>query len=70
MSHENIHYAVADRVATITIDRPERRNAMTHAMNAEYGRLIAKAGGDDRVQVLVVTGVGGAFCAGLLSHTG
>ena len=45
MSHENIHYAVADRVATITIDRPERRNAMTHAMNAEYGRLIAKAGG-------------------------
>ena len=64
MSHENIHYSVEDRVATITIDRPERRNAMTHAMNAEYARLIRKAGDDSAVQVLVVTGAGGAFCAG------
>ena len=64
MSHDNIHYAVEDRIATITIDRPERRNAMTHAMNAEYARLIRKAGDDDAVQVLVVTGAGGAFCAG------
>ena len=64
MSHENIHYSVEDRVATITIDRPERRNAMTHAMNAEYARLIRKAGDDGAVQVLVVTGADGAFCAG------
>ena len=64
MSHENLHYDVQDRVATITIDRPERRNAMTHAMNAEYGRLIAKASADDAVRVLVLTGAGGAFCAG------
>ena len=64
MSHENLHYGVEDRVATITIDRPERRNAMTHAMNAEFERLIRKAGDEDAVQVLVVTGAGGAFCAG------
>jgi enoyl-CoA hydratase len=64
MSHENIHYQIEDRVATITIDRPERRNAMTYAMNAEYGRLIDEAGKDDSVQVLVLTGTGGAFCAG------
>ena len=64
MSHDNIRYDVEDRVATITIDRPERRNAMTHAMNAEYGRLIRKASDDDAVHVLVVTGAGGSFCAG------
>ena len=64
MSHDNIPYELDDRVATITIDRPERRNAMTHAMNAEYGRLIREASNDDAVQVLVVTGAGGSFCAG------
>ena len=64
MSHENVRYAVEDRVATITIDRPERRNAMTHAMNAEYVRLIREAARDDAVHVLVVTGAGGSFCAG------
>jgi enoyl-CoA hydratase len=64
VSHDNIRYAVDDRVATITIDRPERRNAMTHAMSVEYGRLIREASDDEEVQVLVVTGAGGAFCAG------
>ena len=64
MSHENIRYEVEDHIATITIDRPERRNAMTHAMNAEYGRLIAEASADDAVRALVLTGAGGAFCAG------
>jgi|TARA_Y100000310_G_scaffold324577_1_gene386581 enoyl-CoA hydratase len=64
MSHENIRYEIEDRVATITIDRPERRNAMTYPMNAEYGRLVNEASNDDSVQVLVLTGAGGAFCAG------
>ncbi|MYF51753.1 MAG: enoyl-CoA hydratase/isomerase family protein [Gammaproteobacteria bacterium] len=64
MSHDNIRYKVQDHIATITIDRPERRNAMTHAMNTEYGRLIGKASADDAVRVLVLTGAGGAFCAG------
>ena len=64
MSHDNVRYVVEDRVATITIDRPERRNAMTHAMNAEFGRLIREASNDDAVHVLVVTGAGGSFCAG------
>lgn len=64
MSHENIRYEIEDQVATITIDRPERRNAMTYAMNAEYARLINEASDDDSVHVLVLTGAGGAFCAG------
>ena len=51
MAHDNLHYAVKDRVATPTIDRPERKNAMTFAMNAEYGRLIREATRDDAVHV-------------------
>jgi enoyl-CoA hydratase/carnithine racemase len=61
---EHIRYEVADRVATITIDRPERKNAMTFAMNRAFGAAIREAGEDAAVQVLIVTGAGGAFCAG------
>lgn len=61
---EHIRYEVADRIATITIDRPERKNAMTFAMNRAFGEAIQKAGADPDVHVLVVTGAGGAFCAG------
>lgn len=64
MAHDNLHCAVKDRAATPTIDRPERKNAMTFAMNAEYGRLIREATRDDAVHVLVLTGVAGSFCAG------
>lgn len=61
---EHIRYQSADRVATITIDRPERKNAMTFAMNRAFGEAIRQAGDDPAVHVLVVTGAGGAFCAG------
>lgn len=61
---EHIRYEVADRVATITIDRPERKNAMTFAMNRAFGKAIHDAAEDPAVQVLIVTGAGGAFCAG------
>ena len=61
---EHIRYEVADRVATITIDRPERKNAMTFAMNRAFGKAIHDASEDPAVQVLIVTGAGGAFCAG------
>lgn len=54
----------ADGVATITIDRPAKRNAMTDAMWAQMEEHLASldAGGADRV--LVLTGAGGAFCGG------
>ncbi len=35
---DHIHYEVDDRVATITIDRPEKRNAMTYAVLADFIR--------------------------------
>lgn len=64
MTEDTIEYAVKDRIATITINRPERRNAMTTAMNRRFHQLVAEAGQDDAVQVIVITGAGGAFCSG------
>jgi 2-(1,2-epoxy-1,2-dihydrophenyl)acetyl-CoA isomerase len=60
----HIRYEVSDRVATVTIDRPEKRNAMTFAVLAEFEEAIRRAGADDDVGAVVLTGAGGAFCAG------
>jgi enoyl-CoA hydratase/carnithine racemase len=57
-------YAVRDRVATITLHRPERLNAWTGRMHAEYRSLLARATDDETVRVVVVTGSGRGFCAG------
>ncbi len=57
-------YDVRDRVATITLHRPERLNAWTGRMHTEYRSLLARAADDPRVRVIVVTGSGRGFCAG------
>jgi len=65
MTEHHIRYAVDDDgIATLTIDRPEKRNAMTYAMLRAFTERIGEAGVDDKVRVLIVTGSGGAFCAG------
>jgi enoyl-CoA hydratase/carnithine racemase len=64
MSYEEIRYAVEDRVATITLDRPERMNAFTAKMCGELIRALDAADQDDEVRVVIVTGAGRAFCAG------
>jgi enoyl-CoA hydratase/carnithine racemase len=53
-----------DHVATLTIDRPEKRNAMTAAMWAELPAVLAGLADDPAVRALVVTGRGPSFCAG------
>ncbi|WP_214404275.1 enoyl-CoA hydratase/isomerase family protein [Pseudonocardia lacus] len=60
-----IRYDRADGVATVTIDRPEKRGAMTYAMLGEFGEAVARAGADPDVRVLLVTGVPGSFCSGI-----
>jgi enoyl-CoA hydratase len=60
----HIRYETAGPVGTITIDRPEKRNAMTYAMLAEFIETVGRADADPTTSVLVVTGVPGAFCAG------
>src|SRR4051794_10955686 len=61
---EAIRYDVADGIATITIDRPEKRNAMTYAVLAEFQAAVARAASDDDARAVILTGAGGSFCAG------
>ena len=61
---ELIRYHVEDQVGVITIDRPEKRNAMTYAMLGEFIETVGRADADDATAVIVLTGVPGAFCAG------
>ncbi len=56
---------VADRVATVTLNRPEARNAMSIELIDTLGRLVGEADDRDDVDVLVLTGADPAFCAGL-----
>jgi enoyl-CoA hydratase/carnithine racemase len=62
--YEQIVYEVVDGIATVTLNRPEKLNAMTAHMGAEMGDAMAEADGDDAVRAVVVTGAGKAFCAG------
>jgi len=57
-------YAVADRVATITLNRPDKLNAWTATMDSEVRSHMAEAERDDQVCVIVLTGAGRGFCAG------
>ena len=61
---ELIRYHVEGKVGVITIDRPEKRNAMTYAMLSGFIDAVGRVDDDPDTVVLVVTGVAGAFCAG------
>jgi enoyl-CoA hydratase/carnithine racemase len=61
---ETIQYEVADRVATITFNRPDRLNAVNPRMIAELAQAYTAAEADEKVWLLVITGNGRAFCAG------
>jgi len=64
MAYEAIQYDVRDRVATITLNRPERLNAWTAQMEAEVQETMLGADRDDNVRVIVLTGAGRGFCSG------
>jgi enoyl-CoA hydratase/carnithine racemase len=61
----DLEYDVVDRVATIRLNRPQRRNAFTLAMVREWRMRLRAAEEDDDVSVVVVTGAEDAFCAGI-----
>ena len=61
---EEILYAVQDRVATVTLNRPDKLNAFTTRMRDGLIDAFARADADDGVRVVIVTGAGRAFCAG------
>jgi enoyl-CoA hydratase/carnithine racemase len=62
---EHIRYEVAERVLTITLNRPDRLNAFTPTMQAELLDAFERADADDDVRAVVVTGAGRGFCAGM-----
>lgn len=64
MEFRSIRYEVDDRVATITLARPERLNAIDEHMPGEIRRAVEAAQQDRGVHVVVVTGEGRAFCSG------
>jgi enoyl-CoA hydratase len=58
-------YEVADRIATVTLNRPEARNALSAAVRRALPEAIRRAEEDDDVDVVILTGADPAFCAGL-----
>lgn len=65
MSYRTIKYDTQDGVLTITLNRPEQMNSFTVEMASELIDAFTRASDDEEVRVIVVTGAGKAFCAGM-----
>jgi len=64
MAYSTLLYARDGRIARITLNRPERLNAINNEMPGEIAAAVSEANDDDRVHVIVLAGTGRAFCAG------
>ncbi len=64
MSFRSISYQAKERVAYLTLNRPERLNAIDQHMPREIREAVERANADDDVHVIVVSGAGRAFCSG------
>ncbi len=64
MQYEEIVYDVSEKIATITLNRPDKLNAWTFRMESEYKHALADADQRDDVRAIIVTGAGRGFCAG------
>ena len=64
MAYEEIIYEVSERIATITLNRPDRLNAWTAIMDRELRGAVKDAAADDGVRAIIITGAGRGFCAG------
>ena len=62
---DEVLYDSRDRIATITLNRPDRLNTISRPMLEQLGQLLLQADADPDVRVVVLTGSGRAFCAGL-----
>lgn len=65
MTYNTLAYSVSDQILTITLNRPEQMNAFTVEMANELIHAINRGSADDDVRVIVFTGAGKAFCAGM-----
>ncbi len=64
LSFTEILYEVRERIATVTLHRPEKLNAWTPTMEAEVRQAMMAAEADAEVRVIILTGAGKGFCAG------
>jgi enoyl-CoA hydratase/carnithine racemase len=64
VDYTEISYDVEDRVATLTLNRPDRLNAFTTTMRRQIIDAFDRSDADDGVRVVIVTGAGRGFCAG------
>jgi enoyl-CoA hydratase/carnithine racemase len=64
LTYQHILYEVSEKIATITLHRPDRMNAWTPIMERDVRHAMEAAAADDNVRVIVLTGSGRAFCAG------
>ncbi|MFA5079645.1 MAG: enoyl-CoA hydratase/isomerase family protein, partial [Dehalococcoidia bacterium] len=64
MNYRRILYEKDRAVATITLNRPDRLNAINAEMDSELNRVIDEIAGDDNVRAVVITGSGRAFSSG------
>ena len=64
MSYQTLLYDVSDRIATLTLNRPDAMNATTDEMYRELQELIPKIAADRDVACVILTGAGRGFCAG------
>jgi enoyl-CoA hydratase len=62
--YKNILFAIADRIARITLNAPEKRNALSFQMHDEIVRALPAAEADDEVSVVLIDGAGPSFCSG------
>ena len=64
--HEENHLKIeiADRIAIVTLDRPDKRNAIDYKLHEGLERALPQLGFDPDVGAIVLTGAGSAFCAG------
>ena len=65
MTYRDLTYEASDFIATITLNRPDRLNAISAGMLASFSEAFREAERDRNVRVIILTGAGKGFCAGL-----